>query len=226
MPNLADVAHFFDDVAKRIKANDPLHLVNSGGSGLRGCQWNQYTKHAWIRDTVDEQNKALDLLYAKSAIDIIDVHYYTGNASMNLEGTVKGKRGEEVPMNVARYMDSSTRIGKPLMIGEAGASAAPAIIGDWNLVHARNNPKYKKLYEATPDYFDTYADPNAVKWVKIYCDELVAGGAQLSYWWAYSSNRDVDAKNPICDIKKGRTDPALAVIIDANKRLKAKLGAQ
>ena len=35
MPTLKDVAGFFDDVARRIKSADPVHLVNSGGSNMR-----------------------------------------------------------------------------------------------------------------------------------------------------------------------------------------------
>ena len=57
MPNLAQVAQFLDDVARRIKASDPLHLVNSGGSCLRGSQWNMYTNHNWTKDTVGEQGR-------------------------------------------------------------------------------------------------------------------------------------------------------------------------
>jgi hypothetical protein len=39
MPSLKDVAVFFDDVARRIKAIDPLRLVSSGGSNMRESQW-------------------------------------------------------------------------------------------------------------------------------------------------------------------------------------------
>jgi endo-1,4-beta-mannosidase len=214
MPTLADVAGFLDDDAKRIKANDPLRLVNSGGSIMRGCQWNQYTKHKWIVDTVEEQNKALDLLYGKSAVDIIDIHYYPGNK--HADQMVKGPNGEDVPMNIFRYMDAAQRIGKPLMIGETGA---PAVRRD-------DNPKDKQVYKETPDYFDSYRDPNAVKWVQALCDEIVASGPQLCYWWEYSSDRDVDLKDQIFDLKKGQTDPVLDVIVDANKRLKAKYDAR
>jgi len=213
MPSLANVACFFDDVAKRIKANDPLRLVNSGGSIMRGCQWNQYTKHAWIVDTVDEQDKALDLLYGKTAIDIIDIHYYPGYTGA--DQMVKDAAGKDVPMNIERYMQEARRLGKPLMIGETGTPAVPR----------DNDPKNKKVYAQVPDYFDSYRDPNALKYVKSLCDQIVAGGPQLSYWWEYSSDRDVDRKNPIFDMKKGETDPVLAIIIDANKRLKGKLGA-
>jgi len=214
MPNLADVAHFFNDVATRIKADDPLHLVNSGGSCLRGSQWNMYTRHNWTKDTLAEQAKAFDLLYANSAVDVIDIHYYTNNKNIN--ETIQGANGEALPMNIQRCMEAVRPIGKPVMIGELGIT----------LTARDNDPKNKKIYEETPDFIASVQDPNAPKWIKILCDEIVAGGPQLVYWWEYSSNRPGDIKNPIGDIKRGATDPDLAVIIDANKRLKAKFGAK
>jgi len=214
MPSLLDVAHFFDDVAKRIKADDPLRLVNSGGSHMRGSQWNQYTMHTWTRDTVEEQNKALSLLYATSAVDVVDIHYYTNNKTV--DEMVKGPNGEEVPMDIAQYAIAANRIGKPMMLGETGSSAT-----------ARDNkPKDLKVYQETPDYHDSYWDPNAAKWVKILCDQIVSASPQLVYFWEYSSDRPGDQKAPSFDIKKGKTDPVLAIIVDANQRLKAKLGAE
>jgi len=211
MPNLADVAHFFDDVAKRIKANDPLRLVNSGGSIMRDCQWNQYTKHAWIRDTLEEQNKALDLLYARSAVDVVDVHYYTNNKCVST--MVKGPNGQDVSMNIAQYLAAAKRMRKPLMLGEAG----PSITAN------DDNPAHKKVYEETPDYLDSYWNPSAAKWVKILCDEIVDSGPQLVFWWEYSSDRARDQIVPTFDIRKGKTDAVLSLIMDANKRLKVKL---
>ena len=213
MPNLADVARFLDDVAKRIKADDPLRLVNSGGSALRASQWNQYTNHNWSIDTVDEQYKALDLLYANSAVDVIDIHYYTNNKGVH--AMVKDLSGQDVSMDIDRYMQAASRIGKPLMLGETGS--AP--------VARTDKPADKKIYEETPDYHDSYIDPNATKWVKILCDEIVAAGPQITYWWVYSFDAP-NAQMPRWNIEKGKTDPVLAVIVDANKRLKAKLGAE
>jgi len=210
MPNLADVARFFDDVAKRIKANDPLRLVNSGGSCMRGCQWNMYTKDAWLVDTIEEQNKAIDLLYAGSAVDVLDIHYYTNNHDICTCGD-----GQEIPMNLATYMESASRIERPLMIGEVGGS----------MVARDNNPENRKIYEETPDYYDSYWDPNSVKWVKSLCDEIVDSGTQLTYWWCYSSDRREEQTAPSFDVKKGKTDAVLTIIADANKRLKATLGA-
>jgi len=214
MPSLLDVAHFLNDVATRIKSDDPLRIVNNGGDHLRGCQWNQYTKHGWIRDTVDEQNKALDLLYAHNAIDVIDIHY-----GLNYQGVaepVKGPDGKEASMNVARYVEAAKRIGKPLMLGEVAIQ----------LVARDDTAASKKTYQETPDAVGSYWDPNAAKWVKAVCDEIVDAGPQLVFWWTYSSDRPQDQTEPSFFIKKGRTDAVLAVMMDANKRLKAKYGVK
>jgi len=118
-------------------------------------------------------------------------------------------------MNLATYMESASRIERPLMIGEVGGS----------MVARDNNPENRKIYEETPDYYDSYWDPNSVKWVKSLCDEIVDSGTQLTYWWCYSSDRREEQTAPSFDVKKGKTDAVLTIIADANKRLKATLGA-
>ncbi len=214
MPSLLEVARFYDDVAKRIKSNDPLRLVNNGGATLRTSQWNQYTNHNWNRDTVEEQGKALALLYAHSAVDVIDIHY--GNNNKGSIYVVKGPNGEDARMNVRRYMEAAASIGKPLMLGEC---ALDEVAHD-------DSARSKKVYEETPDYIDSLWDPNAAKWVKILCDEVVDAGPQFVMWWDYGSDRPQENKAPSWNVKKGKTDAVLAIIVDANKRLKAKLGAE
>lgn len=62
MPTLKDVAGFFDDVARRIKAADPLRLVSSGGSYMRECQWHLYQRQGWKKDTFEEQFRCFELV--------------------------------------------------------------------------------------------------------------------------------------------------------------------
>ena len=212
MPTLGDVARFFDDVARRIKADDPLRLVSSGGSNMRGSQWHQYQAHSWDRDTVEEQDKALGLLYARSAVDVVDVHYYTSSEAR--QTPVIGPGGGEVDMDLRRNAEAARRIGKPLMVGEAGVTP----------VGHDDRPEDRKVYAQTPDYFDSDADPHAVPWVQKLCDEIVDAGPQLTYWWEYSSDRPQDKDPPDFTVKKGRTDAVLRVIVEANRRLKARLG--
>ncbi|MCE5198975.1 MAG: cellulase family glycosylhydrolase [Armatimonadota bacterium] len=209
MPSLKDVSEYFDSVTKRIKKNDSLRLVNSGGSSLRPSQWTQYTKHKWGTDTVDEQFKAFKMLYGNTAIDIIDIHYYPGPKWGDM---VIGEDGKETAMSLRRYMNMAKMLNKPLYVGECGTSPL-----------AKDDPNNKQIFEETPDYLDSYQDPIAQKWVQRMLDEIVDSGVQLSHWWEYSSNRDVDQVRTSFDLKKGKTDPVLRQIIDANKRLKAKL---
>jgi len=213
MPSLLDVSQFLTDVAARIKADDPLHLVNSGGSSLRASQWNQYTKHNWQTDTVQQQDQALSLLYGDSAVDILDIHYYTDNTSTN--SMVRGPDGSLKSMGIEQYSEEAKALGKPLMVGEAGISVAAN----------DSNPSNERIYRQTPDFIDSYGSPNAVKWVKPLCDEIVAAKPQLVYFWEYSSDRPGDENPPSFNFKKGTTDSAIAVIAEANKRLKAELGA-
>ena len=107
-------------------------------------------------------------------------------------------------------------LDKPLMVGEAGVTPADR----------DGSPEDRKVYTQTPDYFDSYADPHSVKWVQKLCDEIVDAGPQLTYWWEYSSDRPQDMKPPNYTVKKGRTDAVLGVIVDANRRLKAKLAGE
>jgi len=119
-------------------------------------------------------------------------------------------------MNIERYVQAAASIGKPLMVGETGTGGAVK----------NDDPKNKKIYDETPDYFDAYTEPTAAKWVQSLCDEIVSAGPQLAYFWSYSTDHAPNKKAINWNIKKGEADPVLAVILDANKRLKAKLGAQ
>ncbi|MBT4818895.1 MAG: hypothetical protein HON70_24515, partial [Lentisphaerae bacterium] len=210
MPTLEDVAGFFDDVARRIKAADPLRLVNSGGSHMRESQWNLYTNRSWKKDTFEEQFKCFNLLYANSAVDVIDVHSYMNNHPGYV---ISDGEGGEAFLDNRGWMKIAQRIGKPLMIGELG-------------LHAR--PKTdKKVWDATPDYFESYADAAAAKpWVEKCLNDVIDAGVQLSYWWCYQSDRAMDQNNPQrFDLTRERNPELLKCIVDANRRLQQELGA-
>ena len=89
---LKEVAGFFDDVAKRIKSVDPLRLVNSGGSNMRESQWHLYLGQGWKKDSFEDQFKCFELLYANSAVDVIDIHSYPNNKPGYLITRRKRKR--------------------------------------------------------------------------------------------------------------------------------------
>jgi len=118
-------------------------------------------------------------------------------------------------MTIKLYMDAAKQIGKPLMIGEASVEE----------VARDDKPADKLVYEQTPDYIDSLWNPNAPKWVKKICDEIVADRPQLVLWWDYSSDRPQELTAPSWNVKKGITDGALDVIVEADKRLRKELEA-
>jgi len=208
MPSLKAVARFFDDVAKRIKATDPLRLVNSGGSNMRESQWHLYQGQGWKNDTFEEQFKCFELLYATSAVDVIDIHSYPDNEPGY---AIASEDGKKVWLDNNGYMTIAKRLGKPLMIGEIGLHAI-----------AKTD---KKIWEETPDYFDSYDDAKAAKpWVVKTLNEVVEAGVGLSYWWCYQSDGPDDQKNPQrFDIDRDRNPELVACVVTANNRLQAKL---
>jgi len=211
MPTLKDVAGFFDDVAKRIKAADPLRLVNSGGSHMRESQWNLYTNRSWKKDTFEEQFKCFDLLYTGTAVDVIDVHSYMNNRPGYV---ISDGAGGEALLGNRGWMRIAARTGKPLMIGELGLHAA-----------ARSK---KKIWQETPNYFESYSDAAAAEpWVEKSLNSVIDAGIQLSYWWCYQSDRPMDQNKPQrFDLTRERNPELLKCFVDASRRLKAKLGCQ
>ena len=208
MPTLKDVAGFMNDVAKRIKAADPLRLVNSGGSHMRESQWNRYKTRSWKKDTFEEQFNCFDLLYAKSAVDVIDVHSYMNNRPGYV---ISDGAGGEMFLGNREWMQIAKRIGKPLMIGELGLHAKPK--------------SDKKVWDKTPNYFESYADAKAAKpWVEKSLNSVIDSGVQISYWWCYQSDRPMDQNKPQrFDLTRQRNPALLKSIVAANQRLKKKL---
>ena len=113
-----------------------------------------------------------------------------------------------------RYMSIAKRVGKPLMIGELGLHAT-----------AKTD---KKLWDETPDYFESYDDTKAAKpWVEKTLNDVIEAGVPLSYWWCYQSDRADDQHNrQRFDIDRDRNPELVACFVQANKRLKAKLAAR
>ena len=208
-PTLKEVASFFNDVAGRIKAVDPLRLVNSGGSKMRESQWHLYMGKGWKKDTFEEQYKCFEMLYAGSAVDVVDIHSYPNNKPGYI---ISGDDGKETFLDHKGYMTIASRLGKPLMVGELGLQAA-----------AKGE---KKIWEETPDYFESYSDMKAAKpWVERTLDSVIDAGIPLVYWWCYQSDRTVEQKDiQRFDIDCDRNPELVDCVVKANKRLREKLG--
>ncbi|HSV75166.1 MAG TPA: hypothetical protein VLH79_15515 [Chthonomonadales bacterium] len=209
MPTLREVAVFFDDVARRIKAVDRLRLVTSGGSNMRESQWNLYTRRSWDLDTFEEQFRCFELLYARSAIDVIHIHSYMNNRAGFV---IRAEGGGTTHLDHRGYMEMARRLRKPLIIGELGRIGAP-----------RTD---ERVWQETPDYFTSMEDPAAVPWVRRSLDSVVEAGVQLTYWWAYQSDRPMDqTPGTRWFIERELTPELMRHFIEANRRLKSKLRA-
>lgn len=208
MPTLRQLAGFFDDVARRIKAADPLRLVNSGGSHMRESQWHLYQRQGWTKDTFEEQFQCFELLYAKTAVDVIDVHSYPNHQGGHI---ISDGAGGETILDNRAWMKIAGLIGKPLIIGELGLQPAAG--------------SEKIIWQETPDYFESYADAAAAKpWVEKTLNDVIDAGVQISYWWCYQSDRPAEQNHPQrFDITRERNPELVARIVEANRRLREKL---
>ncbi|HYQ92711.1 MAG TPA: hypothetical protein VES89_11725, partial [Candidatus Competibacteraceae bacterium] len=125
-----------------------------------------------------------------------------------------GEDGKKMWLDDKGYMTIAKRLGKPLMIGELGLHAI-----------AKTN---RQIWDETPDYFESYDNIEAAKpWVVRVLDSVVEAGVPLMYWWCYQSDQVGDQTNPQrFDIDRERNPELVACIVEANKRLKARLNAR
>ncbi|HPA17561.1 MAG TPA: cellulase family glycosylhydrolase [Verrucomicrobiae bacterium] len=204
-PTLAQVAAFSDQVAARIKAGDPMRLVSNGGSHLRESAWNLFQRKGWRKDSMEEHGNAFGLVFAKSAVDVIDIHYYavrTGGYE------IVGTAGRTLPLTPSRYMEFARGLGKALIFGEFAALPS----------------KFDGDKSPEAGWFSGYDDPGAKAWVQKAVDSVVEAGIPLSYYWAYGSDRPMDQNPNPTYLDKKRTPALIQIIVEANHRLKAKLG--
>lgn len=207
-PTLAEVARFYDDIARHIKSRDPLRLVNNGGSVPREFQWNLSQGRGWKRDTAGEQAQCFESLFHGSAIDVIDIHYYLQDQPGML---VAGEDGKDRWLGLSDYLGMARRTGKPLMIGEIGRAPVAA--------------DQTEFWSRTPGYFRSLADTEAaMRWIQPLLDEMVAAGIPLSYWWTYQSDRAMDANDPLSfHVSLEKNPEIVKAVADANRRLREKL---
>src|SRR5262249_48142107 len=83
----------------------------------------------------------------------------------------------------------------------------------------------KKVWEETPDYFDSYDDAKAARpWLTKTLNEVIDAGVPLSYWWCYQSDRPhTQNDRQHFDIDRERHPELVACVAEANRKLKAKL---
>ena len=139
---------------------------------------------------------------------MIDVHSYPNNKPGY---AILDDDGKKMWLDNKGYAIIAERLAKPLMIGELGLHAI-----------ARTD---KKLWDETSDYFESFDDTKAAKpWVVKTLNDVIDAGVPLTYWWCYQSDRPNEHNNrQRFDIDRDRNPDLLDCIVEANKRLKAKL---
>jgi hypothetical protein len=208
-PTLPQIAEFFNSTAARIKRDDPLRLVSTGGSVLRESAWHLWHEHNFHPDSRAQLEEAYAGYFGHSAIDVVDTHYYElRKGGLHLADSPDGK---PVWMSPGDYVEIVHSLGKGAILGEYGT-----LPSGWT--PSEKNP-------ADPTWFTGYHDPNAAVWVQKGVDQLVAARASLAYWWAYQSDRPVDAHDNPVTFSLQTTPDLIKIIADGNRRLKAALGA-
>lgn len=211
MPSMEQGVAFYKDVAGRIKKNDPLRLVNNGGSILRESAYNLNVNKKWAKDTYPQQVEMYHRMYDNAGLDVMDIHYYT----TSLPGNVlkDEKTGGDFYLDLKGYAAIAADLGKPLYVSEFGALPKPV--------------SNKEFWGDGRSWFLTFGndEPDAVKFVQRAADIAVESGVQFIHWWCYQSDRAMDQNNPLrMDLDAERTPLLFKIVVDANKRLKEKYG--
>lgn len=213
MPTMEDGIRFYKDVSTRIRKNDPLRLVSGGGSILRESAYHLNTEKKWDKDTYPQQLEMYHKMYDNAGLDVMDIHYYTNS----LPGYIlkDEKTGGEYVLDLNGYAGIAKDIKKPLYIGEFGALPKPVT--------------NKEYWGDNHQWFTAFGndDPEAIKFVLRAADIAVNSSATLIHWWCYQSDRHPDQNDPLrMDLDITRTPKLFQIVVDANKRLKAKYNIQ
>jgi hypothetical protein len=211
IPTATEIARFHREMAEFIRGIDPNHLVTTGDS-YRTSQWhqNQVCEHGaagnmWQIDTWEQLSGMVGA--AQSGVDVYCIHNY--HHGTDAKFTIEPD-GRKIPIGFAAWKEAATRLGKPLYVGEWGA-----------LAKAKNEAN-AKFWETNPEWFVSYAGEKekAARVVSIALDQVVTARVQLTHWWAYESQRDMDQKNPQrMDFTMRETPELVALVADANRRL-------
>jgi len=211
MPSMEQGVVFYKDVVDRIKKNDPLRMVNNGGSILRESAYNLNVNHKWAKDTYPQQLEMYHRLYDNAGLDVMDIHYYTTSLPGNV---LKDEKSDaDFYLDLKAYLAIAGDLKKPLYVGEFGALPKPVT--------------NKEFWGDGRRWFLTFGndEPDAVKFVQRAADIAVESGVQLIHWWSYQSEREIDQDNPLrMDLDAERTPQLFKIVVDANRRLKEKFG--
>jgi hypothetical protein len=211
MPSLDEVAAFHKDMTAFIKRLDRRHLVTTGDSH-RFCQWHlrQYhrgkEKNGWAPDSARELERAIGK--AQKGVDVYCTHFY--DPGMRGENQIRARDGGLQPLGPPELLRFAVRAGKPFYLGEYG------------VLPLGPEAKDAKKRAANPEWFTSFADDpeRARREVNAALEAVVAARVNLTHWWCYSSDRDLDRRNPQrMDISWRSTPDLVRLVIEANRRL-------
>jgi len=95
--------------AQEVRRHDPHRIVSAGNASLRPSAWHLLHERSWRKDT-PEQSAEMTRDDNPSPCDVISVHWYPDHHDL---------LGLEVAL------DTATKVGKPLFVGEFGVPGAP-----------------------------------------------------------------------------------------------------
>jgi hypothetical protein len=137
----------YDEFAKTVREHDQVRAIFTGGSEPRAWAFNNAVGNPWVKDTED-QTRAMLLRYNSDPINTLTIRGYWNlkNSFDNIatdEYTPANIHANEIMgLSFAEYipyaMKWSEEIGKPLFVGEWGASESWLEEGQtWNTVDVK-----------------------------------------------------------------------------------------
>lgn len=178
----AEALAFLKDYRKAVREADFMRrLVNTGMAFPRPAAHHMMTEecgspHYWSNDTAEETGVILDLYYADQ--DLVSMHFYgcvtssysycTGVANMTVYDVAKA---------------ASSRLGKPLYVGEFGASNAGPNDG-----YNATNSKGVRYFEAATHAIAMRGIPLSTMWAWVCPSHGDTPNWYVVEVWAWNSN--------------------------------------
>ena len=193
----------YDEFAKTVREIDPVRAIFSGGATPRSSAFNNAAGNPWKKDSED-QTRSMLIRYNPDPINTLTIRGYSNlknqfdNIALDEYTPVNIHANEVMGLPFAEYlpyaMKWSKEIGKPLFVGEWGASQEWLKEGKtWNTVDVE---------EAFTDRLNA----------------IVENKVPLSAFWVYDHKGQENAWNITFDNERAYM---IDLVLEANKKLKA-----